>query len=669
MIHTHLGRTTGLLLALVAPFLLCEGATAQVEIERYPVGTPAPPAKERSEPSGSYGPVNVAGQATPDHTRWTFWWEFNKEPHLGLKYHVHDGGVDPSGGGILSRDFRTLRPSQEQLYMEIVPALRRTLEETGSVDVITGCLMALAKIADPPFCDDAGFRLLFERTVADPRDEVSESAVLALGILGDDLGVGILGELLRDGREGRRRAARAEVPLRTRAFAAYALGLIGARTSEEDVRLEILHLLAYTLGSGFTPSCDLDVACVIAYGLVPLETVFPSRARPRNAFGPDCRLAQLDYLLALHTDAAAPAIVRGHAATALARLHDFFPAEHCEEHRARIAWTLLSSLEHQPRHDAIVRSTVLALGTIGDADTDTVDREIRGRLYSLARNAADLQTRHYALMALARIGGDPWSDASDGPEAREIAAVLADRLAHGDATTRRWAALAIGEMGHRLGERRSRLGDREGRRLDDRRLRLAEEMWLFLRERLHDEPRESTLGAMAIGAGLLRDSGASRVLLERLAGVRDTDTRGYIALGLGLARADAIEPLRKIVAKSKYRPQLLRQASVGLALLGDKQLVPLLLDMLADAKGLATQAALMATLGFVGDARCVTALVGMLENTEITDSARGFAAVALGIVGDKQVEHWNAPLSDWLDYLDAPPSHTHPDGNGIFNSQ
>ena len=31
------------------------------------------------------------GQVGPDLTLWSFWWEFNKEPYLNLKSHIHGG--------------------------------------------------------------------------------------------------------------------------------------------------------------------------------------------------------------------------------------------------------------------------------------------------------------------------------------------------------------------------------------------------------------------------------------------------------------------------------------------------------------------------------------------------------------------------------------------------
>ena len=51
-----------------------------------------------------------------------------------------------------------------------------------------------------------------------------------------------------------------------------------------------------------------------------------------------------------------------------------------------------------------------------------------------------------------------------------------------------------------------------------------------------------------------------------------------------------------------------------------------------------------------GDQGSITPLVAMLKNQDITDSARGFAAVALGIVADKELLPWNSKIAEDLNY-------------------
>ena len=95
---------------------------------------------------------------------------------------------------------------------------------------------------------------------------------------------------------------------------------------------------------------------------------------------------------------------------------------------------------------------------------------------------------------------------------------------------------------------------------------------------------------------------------------------------------------------------MLRSSAIALGLLGDKDLVPELTEMLRNAKGLSAQAAISSALGFIGDARSVDPLIEMLQNQSLTASARGFAAVALGIVADKEELPWNAKISVNINY-------------------
>lgn len=50
-------------------------------------------------------------------------------------------------------------------------------------------------------------------------------------------------------------------------------------------------------------------------------------------------------------------------------------------------------------------------------------------------------------------------------------------------------------------------------------------------------------------------------------------------------------------------------------------------------------------MGFIGDKNSIEPLVGMLQNDSLTAGARGFAAVALGIVADKEDLPWNSKIA------------------------
>lgn len=71
--------------------------------------------------------------------------------------------------------------------------------------------------------------------------------------------------------------------------------------------------------------------------------------------------------------------------------------------------------------------------------------------------------------------------------------------------------------------------------------------------------------------------------------------------------------------------------------------------------------------GHVGDGRTVDALVGMMTDDELTDRARGFAAVVLGLISDPAHLPWNARLSVDLNYRAACETLDESSGTGILN--
>jgi HEAT repeat protein len=140
-----------------------------------------------------------------------------------------------------------------------------------------------------------------------------------------------------------------------------------------------------------------------------------------------------------------------------------------------------------------------------------------------------------------------------------------------------------------------------------------------------------------------------------------------VALGLG-GFGETAETLRAIVRDSRYRPSVMRDAATGLGLLGDRAIVPDLLDMLREAQGLAAIAAITQSLGTIGDARTVEPLVRMLEDPETNERTRAFAAVALGIVCDKELLPWNSKLAVDANYRLAPTTLFDPGaGKGILD--
>ncbi len=666
---------------LLTASVSAHGSTYQPPPSTVPGPGTAPPGKggtpipDPTKPTYGGNPVATPGNptATPggrqtggvDRTRWTWWWEFNREPYLRLKHHVLGGdpvtgedgflGLDPDGGA-------DLRPTTAQIRDEILPALVGAIERTRQPDVVSSALIALGRVGDDlPESDRAGIAERIRPFLKEDSLEVAEAAVIALGILGHEPSAPLLASLLRDDTIARQAVGGRAVKTRMRAFAAYALGLMGNATTREDVRRYAVHELAAALAEETDgPSPDVEVACVIALGLAPVEDrgelppTAQRRGKARVDPGPAAATlgGQVAFLREVLADKKRDDLVRAHVPVSLARLYAASDGPNRGAIKARLAPDFLARIapmRREPRE--LVQSCVIALGFLGDNDADELDAEIRSRLMGIDGQHPDLGVRHFARIALGRCGGRAGESPAEGVDA--VRRFLQTELAKGKADERPWAALGLGILERALLD--------EGaipNRTSTKALRVA-----LVGSKAPDE-----IGATALAAGLVRDVEAESPLLDKLAGTRDDEARGSVAVGLGLLGArTAAARVRRVVEESTFRPLLLRDAATGLSLLGDKQAVPALIAMLGDARSLSSQAAISSALGRIGDARSIQPLVEMLNDTNVTDRGRAFAAVALGIVGDTDELPWNTPIAVGVNYHAAPVTLYDDEGLGLLN--
>lgn len=207
-------------------------------------GAVAPTGPSRSA-SGSLPTAGSAGVAArgpgprgaaldDDLTRWEFFWEFGKDPYLRLREMVFAGTSRVGGDDVLlnprlaHRAKAVERPTSADRE-RIADALVGILRQAHDRDTISACLIALGKIgACPGFDLQAELLPLLQRN----DQELRETAALALGISGllTQSNVDLLLALARDEAAGRSASGQAAVNERTRAFAAYGLGLLLARS-------------------------------------------------------------------------------------------------------------------------------------------------------------------------------------------------------------------------------------------------------------------------------------------------------------------------------------------------------------------------------------------------------------------------------------------------------
>jgi HEAT repeat protein len=153
----------------------------------------------------------------------------------------------------------------------------------------------------------------------------------------------------------------------------------------------------------------------------------------------------------------------------------------------------------------------------------------------------------------------------------------------------------------------------------------------------------------------MRYNAGANALKRCLKEVKDDTWRGYFATALGLmGEKSAIGEIQELVKNATRRPELLRETAIALGLLGDKSVLDTLVKILTDKdnKTLAVQAAVATALGYVGDYRAIKPLGESLIDKDklLSAESRAFAAVALGIVCDKEDFPWNFKISTDLNY-------------------
>jgi HEAT repeat protein len=617
------------------------------------------------------GPTTGGDLTAPDLTLWEFWWALNKDQYLELKSKIYAGVYSANDAYVIGADAQrqaksVLKPSESVIRQRIVPALVEALQKERANDIVTGALIALAKIGDAK--SDAGeseLEPIIAKFLADGSQEIHETAAVALGILANDASVKTLASLLGDTPQGRARVGNKEVDYRTRAFAAYGLGLIGARTSSNAVREEIAAILGDALGKTESSQRDIKVGALVALGLVRVD-VDPHETADAKTVHASSRQVEIRLILKLFQDPANNFIVRAHAPPAVAKLLKDAPTE-LRDAAAKIFLEAIADFSKEPAE--VQQSCVLALGQIGTCEADKLDKEIRDALKHVGESGRDAQARYFAMISLAQIGGRFGSGDNVAAGVSDTRSYLLTAMTKGKSGVRPWAGLAVGVMERAIldanerGDANEHGGASEHGQLPSATSKEA------LRAALKSCADPEQLSAYSIACGVAMDTDAKDIVLEKLKTVGSDQAKGYAAVALGLMGArESIEAIKDVVHESKYKPELMRQAAIGLGLLGDKELVPELVKMLTEAKGLATQSSIASALGFIGDARSIYPLLEMLKNAQFTASARGFAAVALGIVADKEMFPWYAKISTNINYrANTATLMDNAQGNGILN--
>lgn len=582
-------------------------------------------------PSASSTPLATPGL---DLDGWELWWRFNREPYL----EVSPWAAAPiSGSDASAAELSRLTPGV--VHGRIIPALLRALEEERSPVLQASILLTLARIGDP-VSDELGQSDLARRLAGyldDSNQRIAETACIGLGILGRPSSLPALASIALGSGEGSALVGGTGVPARQRAFATYGIGLLAQRSQNPDVRAYATHVLTQVLAVRSNSQPDEHVAAVIGLGRID-----PSgRTTSYND-----RLAEslIDALGSRREDIR----TRAHVPQALGALGPYLSPELRED----CVDLLFQTAKRRGESEVIREGCVLALGQLGDADEDALDVHIRRELMDLVKNGI-LQTRTYAMLALARVGTRTGSGEGDPRKGvREVQAFLLKRLGRAKSQDEAWNALALGVLAR---------GMRDNDEIP------ATSLLMALREGLRGATSPSENAAYAIALGLARDTTSAQVL-GALAQELDPETQALVAIGLGMTGSiEAVGPLRAIVQESAHQPATLEAASRALALLHDQGLMSELEGVGAQCDCIQTHQGMSLALGRSRNPRAVVPLLAILENRGAVDVERAYAAVGLGYLAEKDPIPWSADISVDVHYRANPATLTSASLGGILD--
>ncbi len=543
-------------------------------------------------------------------TSWQLWWNLEREAWLPPRRFA-PSSASPTGAGRTREGWSAAR--RELAATRVIPFLLALLDPaaTHPEDVVASAALALGKLATDKQAIEALFRVVLD----EKRPPLArESAALALGHLRrddpslrpDPLTIeNVRGRLLQvfDAHVGGRKV---QVPVRTRAFAMYALGLLGDQPFRDDPLSTDGRLISKLIWERLAvPYRDreLHVALLTALGLQPRAGI------------PDGVIEGLKTIVS-KTKALGHSwdvLKRAHAVAAVSRLGG--PGGNA----------LLLRLMIDKRKPTALR--LAALLALGDRTPQLAGAE-RGAALRMVRRVFDLDQELLAValanLTLGRMLGAELAAGSTRAltGAADLGTLLLERLEGAPWFLRGWAALAVA-----LAARGADPADEVAGAFRTRARSALER----LARAAATQP--DVQGACAVGLGLLGD-GASAGVLVRMArdSARADDVRGHAALALAQigGGGGAVEALSDLVADPKAGAVARANAAHALSLLGETRIVPGLLEDLRTETATRRLAAVATALGRLGHLAAVDPLMTLAGDTKARALARAMALVALG---------------------------------------
>jgi len=501
-------------------------------------------------------------KAKPQPT-WDLWWNLNKWEYLHineiLKRHAaasqnadtNLGGTEGGAvaGGALPREF---------VGREVIPSLKRAVTDRYATNRFAA-IVALGKTGDPQAIAP------LVSALKDGNVEVRQAAALALGLLGQQVVVPYLVEIMTDSPRGRRLVGRDKVDAGMRRSAAFALGL-----ARDPKAIDPLTKMA--------SSDDTVLATFAMSGL--------------GALG---ETSSIPFLCRTLADTRGNAVARAAAAIALGKIGDRGPI---------ILRVLKGGL--QDRRAPVVRASATALASLARPE----DATIIGALIKTVEHHSDAESRALALMTLAQVGGPRAFDVAESCLNKRgllagyapLAVALASKKAEKglvrarsvlrrharrsrDSEVRRASWLALGLLGSR-GDAELLMEVASTAKVPDERAAAVHALGLIgdpacvplLRDLLAPEVHGAVRGEAALALALVgRRHEASERLVGVMADARDDFLRASCALALGLlGDRSSISGLRELSVGVSVDGNTRAFASGALGLLAEPDDLPVL---------------------------------------------------------------------------------------------
>jgi hypothetical protein len=525
-------------------------------------------------------------------TSWFEWWRANRDQY----YAMRQGGDAALTGrvGVLNGIGRTEDGGADDAALgeaqsKILFGLRDVLDDADA-DVVDSAIIAISRSVDPRLGGPLA-RDLSDALRSDVRS-VRQAAILGFGMLAAEDAARTLFAVLDGGAAARAMCGGNDVSDMDRGLAAMSLGLLSDRTST-PAYLERLSGLA----GQAKVNRELAAGLVLGAGVCSIdrEAIAMSLGALLDAPKLDREIrALLPISLARLGGAAAPFVPR-----------------------------LLLLSNDRDADLALRRSSVIALGRSCTA----ADREVVTALRTVALDATDAVLRRSALIALGEIAERSVVDGIpvDTTIGEVFARTLSGRTNRDDTL---WAALGVGLWLRALPETASE------------HLEFSARLATLLEQSSDPEAK----AALALSLGLARAPGSSAALIELSTTADVAQVRACAAEGLGL--------LGDVAAADALREQLSREiddeasASQALALgvLGDRRATAMLVERVARADSARTVVASALALGRLRDPVAVDPLLALARDGAQPGVSRAFAAIALGLIGERGSMRWNAPF-------------------------